>query len=115
MFIDYRTWKKEKSESFDPDQQVRCPSCWGSAVEECACCGSEVDCRRCDGEGQLPFADLTQSERETLVTPAEYRKALLDDAIAYGDWTGQDPIELLYLDGFEPWQDLQHKEIQINI
>lgn len=115
LFIGYHAWKEKQQAIITDDDLVECPACSGVGELACKCCGSDRLCNLCDGEGRVCWGSLLKSQQAKLFTPEQYRRVLLDEAIAYGNWTRTDPIELLINDGFAPWQDLERKEIQINI
>jgi len=114
MFIDYPTWRHQQEEFTQDEALVPCPSCFGVGVSECDCCGNEVSCSRCDEEGRIPFGEVADHEYAFLFSRSRYEDALINDAVALGEWIGSDPIELLYNNGLEPWQDLIIKKIHIN-
>lgn len=110
--IEYRQWQREVELEW-LDSQEYCPWCEGSGYEECDECfgigygfypddedededGDERegdDCQVCDGEGRLTCEfchnePLNDSRRD-------YRKAIIEDAIRYADFTGIEPLAVI--------------------
>lgn len=60
--LTYEEWIAENPEV--EQEIVVCPDCGGSGVDECPCCGHEIDCERCDGSGHI--VDARRLYREQL-------------------------------------------------
>lgn len=37
-------------------EEVPCPICDGTGEDECPCCGHEIECEKCNGEGYITSA-----------------------------------------------------------
>ena len=51
-FISFSQWLALNKEDFLVDE-VPCRQCRGSGGDTCRCCGSDIDCPRCEGTGAI--------------------------------------------------------------
>lgn len=109
--ITYEAWREQALVSRSPDDEVDCPDCGGEGDTECCECGHERECDTCDGTGQTTWEELTEAQKNRLLTLRAYESAVLADAQAWARWLGTDSAQELAHAGFRVWSSVSSRQL----
>lgn len=85
-FVSFEAWRSATMATLtDEEMSAKCAECGGDGTSNCDCCGQEVNCTACSGQGYFAYTEQTHPK----LTRAMYERAVADDlkkACVFAHW-----------------------------
>lgn len=112
--ISFDQWREVALANFAPTTEVDCPDCHGVGHCECDSCGHDRECDTCDSTGKVTWDELSDAQKNRLLTREAYAQAVLRDARAWASWLGRDAMAELVSAGFRVWSEVRSRQLRVS-